>query len=106
VLELPGLGSGVGDLAGQADLGAQVVDPAGQGAGLADDDGGAVLGEQGAQVGAVGGEGLEARGGGVAVVDAGNGLVFAQVDGENGGGGRGRGDRGLCVQGKLLWGEG
>src|SRR5262249_7387982 len=46
VLELPGLGGGVGDVAGQAECGAQVVDPAGQGTGLDDHGGGSVASEE------------------------------------------------------------
>ncbi len=108
MLELPGRAGGVGHPAGQGHLGAQVSDPAGQGAGLEDDDGRPVLGEQLAEVRAVGGHRLEADGGGVARVGAGDGLVFAEVEGENGASGRGRGGggRGRGVQGKLLWGEG
>ena len=75
---------GVGDLAGQAEFDAEVVDPAGQGAGLDHDDGGAVLLEALLQLVPGGGEGVEAGGSGGAVVDAGDGLVFAEVEGENG----------------------
>ena len=56
VFELPGLGGGVGDLADQATLGTEVVDPAGQGTGLDDDDVGPELLEELAEVVAVGGQ--------------------------------------------------
>jgi hypothetical protein len=90
VPELPGIAGGVGDLAGL------------------DDDGGAGPGEQLAEVFAAGGQGLEACGGGVASAAAGDGLVFAEVDGQNeasrGGdrddrGGGGRGGRGCKLRG-------
>src|SRR5262249_125202 len=111
VLELPGLAGGVGDLAGQAQLGAQVVHPAGQGAGLEDDHAGAGPLEEPAQLVAGGIQGLEAVRGGGAVEQAGDALVVAEVESENGGGRRGRGSsvqggRGRSVHGKLRWGEG
>jgi hypothetical protein len=89
VLELPRLAGGVGDPARQPELFAEVGHPTGQAASLADDDGRSVLGEQLAEVVAVGGHRLEAGGGRVAAVGAGDGLVFAQVEGENEAGGRG-----------------
>jgi hypothetical protein len=54
VLELPGLASGVGDLADDAALDAEVMDPSGEGAGLDDDDGGAMPVDQTGQLGAAG----------------------------------------------------
>jgi hypothetical protein len=83
LLELPGLGSGVGNVADEAEFVAQIMDPAGQPARLDDDGGGAVLGEKLLEVFAVGGQAGEGGGGRVAGVDTGNGLVFAQVDGQN-----------------------
>jgi hypothetical protein len=105
VLELPGGAGGVGGLADEAEFGAEVVDPAGEQAGLDDDDGRPGLFQEFTEAGAVGGEGLE--GGGVwAGVAAGDALVFAQVDGQNeasrGGdrdGGGGRGGRGCKLLG-------
>src|SRR5262249_5126970 len=93
VLELPGLRGGVGDLAGDAALGAEVVDPAGQGASLDDDDRGAMPFEEPDQLGAAGGEGVGARRAVGGVVGTGDALVLAQVEGENGAG-RGGGVRG------------
>src|SRR5262249_53012226 len=94
VLELPGLAGGVGDLAGQAQFVAEVMHPAGQEAGLEDDGGGALAGGGVAGVLARGGQGGEACLGGSRVGGAGDTLVFAEVEGENGaGGGRGTGRR-------------
>ncbi len=110
MLELPGFAAGVGDQAGDAELGTQVADPSGQETGLDEDDSGFVLGDKPGQFIAAGREGGEAvvLGG---AIDAGDALVLAEVEGENrvggrgrGGGGRGGRDRG--VHGKLLWGEG
>jgi hypothetical protein len=42
VLEFPGLAGGIGDLAGQAELAAEVVDPAGEGEGFEGDERGLV----------------------------------------------------------------
>jgi hypothetical protein len=61
------------------------VHPAGQQAGLGDDGGGPLPGEQLAEFLAGGGQGVEAGAGGVGVVGAGDALALAQVEGENGG---------------------
>jgi len=86
MFELPGLAGGVGDEAGDAELRAEVADPAGEEAGLDEDDGGLVAFEEAAEVGVGGGDGGEAVVGGGAL-KAGDGLVFAEVEGENGVGG-------------------
>jgi hypothetical protein len=83
-------------------FGAEVVNPAGEGAGLDDDDDGVVFGEELAQVLSVGGEGVEASAAGVALVDAGDALVLAEGEGENGGW-RSRWWSSSC---KLLWDAG
>src|SRR5690348_13896592 len=59
---------------------------------------GAAPGEEPARLLAAGGQRLEA-GGGVAGVEAGGGLVLAQVEGDNGGGGRGRARHGKLLRG-------
>src|SRR5262245_3098997 len=89
MLELPGLAGGVGDETADAELVAQIVNPAGQKAGLDYDDRRLLLADPPLQFGASGveaGEGNVAGGLGVGTGDA---LVFAEVDGENGGRGRG-----------------
>jgi hypothetical protein len=73
----------------QPELFAEVGNPTGQGAGLADDDGRSMLGKQFGVVVAVGNPRLDAGAGRVAGIDTGDGLVFAQVDVENEAGGRG-----------------
>jgi hypothetical protein len=88
--EPPGLAVGVGHLDGQPALAGQVGGPAGVGAGLDDDQRPGVAGEQTGEVGAAGVEGVEGGGPGGAVVEAGDALEPAEVDGENGAGGGGR----------------
>ena len=92
VLELPGLTRGVGDAARDAEFAAEVVDPAGRRAGFDDDDRGAVVFDEAAELVAAGADGAELNLAGVRLVAAGDGLVLAQVQRENGAGGRdGRG---------------
>src|SRR5262249_59829367 len=89
-VEVAGVAGGVGHFAGDAASGAEVVDAAGQGAGLDDHDRGPVAVEEFGQLVAAGGERVEVGLGGGAVVGAGDALEFAQVDGQNeAGGGRG-----------------
>jgi len=85
-----------------ADLAAQIVDPARQQARLDDDDGRLRRAQQGLQFGPrrlERGEAHFARG---LVEDTGHALVFAQVDGENGA--RGRGGRDRVHGASLRWG--
>src|SRR5262249_12716782 len=88
VLELPGLAGGVGDQAADAAFGTQIVDPAGQQAGLDDDHGGPFPGQQSLHFATCRLPAGEAEGARGLVVHAGDALVFAEVDGENGARGR------------------
>jgi hypothetical protein len=73
----------VGDGEDEAQFGTQVGDPAGDGAGLEHDQGGAFGLEERAQVGRMGGDGCEARVGGLGIVEAGDALELAEVESEN-----------------------
>jgi hypothetical protein len=84
VLELPGLAGRVGDQAANTEFAAQVMHPAGEQTGLDDDDGGAFLLDESAHLGTAGVDGGEADLARGRVVDAGDALVFAEVDAENG----------------------
>src|SRR5262249_26073580 len=93
VLELPGLAGRVGDQAADTEFGAQVVDPAGQQAGLDDDHGGPLPVQQALPFAACGLEGCEANLATDPVADTGAALVLTEVDGKNGVGGGGLGCR-------------
>ena len=88
MLELPGLARRVGDQALDTLLEAQIANPAGQQAGLEEDDAGVVLVDEPAQLLAAAGD----RGEPQVVcraINTGDALVLAQVDGQNGVGGGG-----------------
>jgi hypothetical protein len=98
VLELPGFRRRVGDQTADAEFAAQVMDPTGQGAGLDDDQGGRIALDQLSQFLAAAADGAEGNFTGIAIVNTGDALVLAQVDGENGAdGGNGHAS--------LRWGE-
>src|SRR5262249_14784037 len=106
VLELPGLAGGGGDQTAQAEFGTAVGHPAGQQAGLDEDHGGPVPAQQSVQFAPCRLEAGEAEGARGLVVDTGDALVLAQVDGQNGvGGGRGggRGRRHRASSGGGSW---
>src|SRR5581483_8460598 len=91
VLELPSLAGRVGHQAADAEFATEIVDPAGEQTGLDDDYRRLFLGQQAVQLAACRLEAGEAKLAGRFVVDAGDALLLAQVDGDNGG--RGRGNR-------------
>src|SRR5262249_29715409 len=93
VLELPGLAGRVGDQAADAEFGTPIVDPAGQQARLDKDHGRPVPGQQSLHFAACRLEAGEAEGARGLVVDTGEALVLAEVDGQNGVGGGGLGCR-------------
>jgi hypothetical protein len=78
---------------GHGQLDAEVAEPAGQGAGLAEDRG-PVAEEKLAELVRGGVHGFEGVGGADAVVQASDGLVIAEVQGENEGRGRSRAEQG------------
>jgi hypothetical protein len=86
MLKLPGLGGGVGHQAWQPEFGAQIVYPAGQGTGLDDEGVGPGALHEAEQFGSGGGDPIEPFACRPGVVAAGDGLVFALVEGENGAG--------------------
>jgi hypothetical protein len=93
VLELPGFARRVGDQTTHAAVGAPIVNPARQQTGLDDDDRGLFLAQQLGQFGLRGIEACKAHLACGLLVNAGNALVFPEVDGENAGRGRGFRDR-------------
>src|SRR5262249_33886176 len=102
VLELPRLAGGVGRPVTTARAIRRARPPAGQGARLADGDGRAVPGEQLAEVGDLGNQGLDVGAGRVPGVGVGDGLVFSRVEVENEAGSRGGRSQGR--PGRLRWG--
>jgi hypothetical protein len=83
LLPSPGLAQRVGDAAIQAELAAEVVDPAGGGAGLEQDQRGRRPLQDGAERLGVGGDRLEAVSLRVRVEEAGDALELAQVDADD-----------------------
>jgi hypothetical protein len=79
----------VGNHTADAEFAAQIMDPSGQEAGLDDDRGRLHIIEQLAQFGPRRVEGREADLAGGLIMGTSDGLVFAEVDGQNGGRGRG-----------------
>src|SRR5262249_17698067 len=109
VLELPGLAGGVGDQTADAERAAQVVNPASEQTGLADDNDGRGRGQgsggqEAAELAPRRLEGDEAKLARGRVAGTGDALVFAEVDGENESGGSRGSSRDRSSHGKLLWG--
>ena len=91
VLELPRFGGGVGDLHDVPGGDGLIVNPPGVGARLDHDEAAGMLGEQLGECVRFGVDGAEGVVAAAARINAGNALEPAEVDGENGVGGRGHG---------------